>query len=343
MCGVGLFSSFSSAPQKRFGRLIQATQLQPTIMVNTRKRKSQPAEESSGGGAAKSYYSRSRRVVVNSSPSSADDASASDTQDAHILMSPRENDFNDKTWWMVDINPIGGEETSRQGATALVKRCMRTYGWDEMKTRKVLNAYRQFIILKKESEDWDAQILSPCFLVDQMWHCHVLDVVNYCHDMMLLCGRVVGHDPDGGLDFVAKQQRDNTTRELLQERFGNYDDEVWDYSEDDDQDGSDNSDDQPEGEGVIGAQRREEETNAMAAENITFRITDQNGEETMFEVRRTIKMGVVFNAFAARKGVDVDSFRFMLDGEVIRYDDTPESLELEDNDQIDCMIHQCGC
>lgn len=144
-----------------------------------------------------------------SSPSSADDDAslASAGSSSGILMTQRENDFNEKTWWMVDINPIGGEETSsRQGATPLVKRCMRTHGWDEVKTRKVLNAYHQFITLKKEYEDWDAKILSPCNLVDQMWHCHILDVVNYCHDMMLLCGRVVGHVPDGALDYVAKQQ-----------------------------------------------------------------------------------------------------------------------------------------
>jgi hypothetical protein len=125
-------------------------------------------------------------------------------------MSQRKNYFNDKTWWLVDTNPIGGEEMmSRQGATPLVKRCMRTHGWNESKARKVLNAYRQFLSLKKEMKDWD---LSPCYLVDQMWRSHILDVVNYCHDMMLLCGHVVGYNPDRALDHVEKQRRDETTQ-----------------------------------------------------------------------------------------------------------------------------------
>ncbi len=212
-------------------------------MVNTgnSRKKAPPAKKSSSGsGGAKkkiSHSSHHNSYVVSSPPSADDDASSVDN--AQILMTQRENDFNDKTWWMVDINPIGGEETSsRQGATALVKRCMRTYGWDEVKTRKVLNAYRQFITLKKEHEDWDAKILSPCYLVDQMWHSHILDVLNYYHDMMLLCGRVVGHDPDGALDYVAKQKRDETTRKALQERFGSYDEEVWDYSPDETTNGS---------------------------------------------------------------------------------------------------------
>jgi hypothetical protein len=191
-------------------------------MVNTgnSRKKAPPAKKSSGSGGAKKKgkisHPSHRNSHVVSSPSSADD-DASSVDNTQILMTERENDFNDKTWWMVDINPIGGDDTSsRQGATALVKRCMRTYGWDEVKTRKVLNAHRQFITLKKEVQDWDAKILSPCYLVHQMWHCHILDVVNYYHDMMLLCGRVVGHDPDGALDYVAKLQRDETTRKTLQ-------------------------------------------------------------------------------------------------------------------------------
>ena len=137
-------------------------------MVNTgnSRKKAPPAKKSPSYRGAKKKFSHPshRNSHVVSSPSSADDdASLASAGSSGILMTQRENDFNEKTWWMVDINPIGGEETSsRQGATPLVKRCMRTHGWDEVKTRKVLNAYRQFITLKKEYEDWNAKILSQC-------------------------------------------------------------------------------------------------------------------------------------------------------------------------------------
>lgn len=36
------------------------------------------------------------------------------------------------------------------------------------------------------------------------------------------------------------------------------------------------------------------------------------------------------------------SLRFMLDGERIHEDQTPKMLELEDQDQIDCMLEQTG-
>ena len=46
--------------------------------------------------------------------------------------------------------------------------------------------------------------------------------------MLLLCGHFVGHNPDGGLDIVAKIKRDRFTRECLRQTFGGYDIDVWD-------------------------------------------------------------------------------------------------------------------
>lgn len=50
----------------------------------------------------------------------------------------------------------------------------------------------------------------------------------------------------------------------------------------------------------------------------------------------------VFEAYADRKGVDVASLRFLLDGERINETDSPKMLELEDEDQIDCVLQQVG-
>jgi len=189
------------------------------------KRKSPPENEGATEPSAKRACHRSDDVANAESLAVAVGGS---TDTPNVVTASRENAFDQKTWWMVDLTPIAG--SSPQGASALVKRCMRTHGWDEVKARKVLDAYRQFMILKKELKDWDAEILSPCYLVDQMWHCHILDVVNYCHDMMLLCGHVVGHNPDGALDAAGKQKRDETTRASLQGHFGSYDEEVWAFS-----------------------------------------------------------------------------------------------------------------
>ena len=78
------------------------------------------------------------------------------------------------------------------------------------------------------------------------------------------------------------------------------------------------------------------------SDTITIRVKDQAGQETFFKVRPSTNMGKVFMAFAQRKGVQLSSLRFLLDGERITNEDTPKTLELEDNDQIDCLLEQYG-
>lgn len=51
-------------------------------------------------------------------------------------------------------------------------------------------------------------------------------------------------------------------------------------------------------------------------------------------------MQKVFDTYAQRKGIQVNSLRFLLDGEKIGPDQTPKMLELDDQDQIDCMLEQ---
>ena len=68
----------------------------------------------------------------------------------------------------------------------------------------------------------------------------------------------------------------------------------------------------------------------------------QTGEETFFKIKKTTKMSKVFQTYANRKGVQLSSLRFLLDGERIEPDQTPKMLELDDQDQIDCMLEQSG-
>ncbi|KAL7480314.1 hypothetical protein ACHAW6_006011, partial [Cyclotella cf. meneghiniana] len=89
----------------------------------------------------------------------------------------------------------------------------------------------------------------------------------------------------------------------------------------------DNNDAKPEGEG---------------SEQLTIRVKDQSGEETFFKVKKTTKMSKIFNAYATRKGLDPSSIRFLLDGDNIDPNQTPKMLELEDQDQIDCVLEQVG-
>ena len=84
------------------------------------------------------------------------------------------------------------------------------------------------------------------------------------------------------------------------------------------------------------------EDNNKADGSLTVRVKDQTGEETYFKVKPTTKMGKVFKAYAQRKGINISALRFLLDGRRIEQDDTPKTLELEDQDQIDCLLEQSG-
>ena len=75
---------------------------------------------------------------------------------------------------------------------------------------------------------------------------------------------------------------------------------------------------------------------------ITHLTYHKTGEETFFKIKKSTKMSKVFESYASRKGVQSASLRFLLDGERIPPDATPKTLELDDQDQIDCMLEQSG-
>ncbi len=92
-----------------------------------------------------------------------------------------------------------------------------------------------------------------------------------------------------------------------------------------------------EQEGVQQPQVGVNEDNAL-----TLRVRDQTGEEMFFRVKQTTHMKKIFEAFANRRGVDILSLRFMLEGKRITAEDTPKLLELEEDDQIDVVLEQVG-
>jgi small ubiquitin-related modifier len=276
-------------------------------------RSKRPAEsDSAASGFPVRLDKRSKTAALHT-----DEASTSQEEEeifTQVSVFSRPSDFNETTWYMIDL-----EHRPRitQGATPLVARCMRVQHWDESKARKILKAYRQFLVLKKIKEDWNAEILSPSAEVDLMWHQHILDVVNYSHDCMLLCGHVIGHNPDGGLDASARSERRRVTQSALTEHFG--------------------------AEAVDNIPPIVVETVRDPRDFIQICIRDQVGEETFFKSRLGVKMDVVFQVYAQRKGVQAASLRFLLDGERILDDQTPIMLELDDEDQIYCMLEQSSC
>jgi small ubiquitin-related modifier len=75
-----------------------------------------------------------------------------------------------------------------------------------------------------------------------------------------------------------------------------------------------------------------------AGQPITIKVCAQNGKEISFGIKTTTKLGKVMQAFAVRMGMPIESLRFVLDGGRVNEGSTPQTLEMEDGDVIDCML-----
>ncbi|KZV71482.1 small ubiquitin-related modifier [Peniophora sp. CONT] len=75
---------------------------------------------------------------------------------------------------------------------------------------------------------------------------------------------------------------------------------------------------------------------------INIKVVSSTGEEIYFKIKRSTKLSKLQGAYANKVGKDVASIRFLYDGNRIQDDDTPSSLDMEDNDTIDVMVEQVG-
>ncbi|KAJ7054838.1 small ubiquitin-related modifier [Mycena amicta] len=75
---------------------------------------------------------------------------------------------------------------------------------------------------------------------------------------------------------------------------------------------------------------------------INVKVVSSTGEEVFFKIKKSTKLSKLQGAYASKVGKDVGSIRFLYDGVRINDDDTPSTLDMEDNDTIDVMVEQVG-
>ncbi|EJD06164.1 ubiquitin-like protein [Fomitiporia mediterranea MF3/22] len=75
---------------------------------------------------------------------------------------------------------------------------------------------------------------------------------------------------------------------------------------------------------------------------INIKVLSAQGEEVYFKIKRSTKLSKLQTAYAHKIGKEVSTIRFLYDGERINEDDTPASLDMEENDTIDVMVEQVG-
>uniref|UniRef100_A0A915CXE1 Small ubiquitin-related modifier n=1 Tax=Ditylenchus dipsaci TaxID=166011 RepID=A0A915CXE1_9BILA len=71
-------------------------------------------------------------------------------------------------------------------------------------------------------------------------------------------------------------------------------------------------------------------------------VVGQDSNEVHFRVKFGTSMGKLKKSYAERTGVSVNALRFLFDGRRINDDDTPKSLEMEEDDTIEVYQEQVG-
>ncbi len=71
-------------------------------------------------------------------------------------------------------------------------------------------------------------------------------------------------------------------------------------------------------------------------------MKNQDGTEMHFKIKRNTKLEKLMNVYCQRQSIPKTSIVFLFDGKTVSDSDTPDSLEMEDGDSIDAMLHQTG-
>eukprot|EP01088_Endostelium_zonatum_P022064 TRINITY_DN9134_c0_g1_i1.p1 TRINITY_DN9134_c0_g1~~TRINITY_DN9134_c0_g1_i1.p1 ORF type:complete len:104 (-),score=27.21 TRINITY_DN9134_c0_g1_i1:135-446(-) len=77
-------------------------------------------------------------------------------------------------------------------------------------------------------------------------------------------------------------------------------------------------------------------------EHISLKVVSQDGNEVFFKIKRHTHLKKLMEAYCRRQGTDLNSIRFLHDGNRISPDRTPKELDMEDNDIIDAVLQQSG-
>lgn len=73
--------------------------------------------------------------------------------------------------------------------------------------------------------------------------------------------------------------------------------------------------------------------------HVNIKVSD-GSSEIFFKIKRNTPLRKLMEAFAKRQGKTLDSLRFLQDGSRVSPDQTPNDLDLEDNDVIEAHTEQ---
>ena len=76
---------------------------------------------------------------------------------------------------------------------------------------------------------------------------------------------------------------------------------------------------------------------------IILRIVTQDGNELSHIMGNNASLQHLMQSFCNRQGIEMNSIRFLFDGQRINANESPQELDMDDGDVIDAMVEQQGC
>jgi small ubiquitin-related modifier len=92
---------------------------------------------------------------------------------------------------------------------------------------------------------------------------------------------------------------------------------------------------------LVAAARRWLESHASAL-IVSLKVRGQDGTEVFFKIRRISPLQKLMNVYAQRQGGTPSAYRFIFNGNRIVETQTPDDLDMENDDVIDAMLEQVG-
>jgi small ubiquitin-related modifier len=81
----------------------------------------------------------------------------------------------------------------------------------------------------------------------------------------------------------------------------------------------------------------------LAKQHMSLRVKDSEGEIVHFRMRESTRLGKLMDAYCDRTNIARECILFSFSGQSISPTATPLDLDMEDDDEIDAMLHQVAC
>uniref|UniRef100_H2YG29 Small ubiquitin-related modifier n=1 Tax=Ciona savignyi TaxID=51511 RepID=H2YG29_CIOSA len=89
-------------------------------------------------------------------------------------------------------------------------------------------------------------------------------------------------------------------------------------------------------------QKPNQDVKSESSDHINLKVTGSDGSVVQFKIKRHTPLRKLMQAYCDRQGQSMNMIRFRFDGQAINENDTPNKLEMEDEDTIDVFTQQTG-